>query len=43
MFVDVIKPEFTYEYSETTIGNGNNGDTKIVTVVFYVADKTAGT
>jgi len=39
MFADVIKPEFTYQSSNTIIGNGNNGDTKIVTIVFDVTDK----
>ena len=35
MFTDVIKPEFTYEYTNTTIDHG----TKTVTIVFDVADK----
>ena len=35
MFADFIKPEFTYEYSNTTIDHG----TKTVTVVFDVTDK----
>ena len=39
MFIDYIEPEFTYAFSETTIGDGNHGDTKILTVVFYIADK----
>ena len=39
LFADIIKPEFTYEYSKTTIGDGNHGDTKIVTVAFDVTDK----
>ena len=34
-FVDFIKPEFTYEYSETTIDHGN----KKVTIIFSIADK----
>jgi len=39
MFIDNIKPEFTYEYANTTIGNGNNGGSKNVSVVFDVTDK----
>ena len=39
MFEDNIKPEFTYEYSNTVIGNKKNGNTKTVTVVFDVTDK----
>ena len=39
MFTDFIKPEFTYKASETVIGNGNNGDTKQVAVLFEVTDK----
>ena len=39
MFADFIKPEFTYSSSTTVIGNGNNGDTKDVTVQFDVTDK----
>ena len=39
MFGDLIKPEFTYEYSDTVIGDGDHGDTKTVTVVFDVTDK----
>ena len=35
MFTDTIKPEFTYEYTNTTIDHG----TKTVTIVFDVADK----
>ena len=35
IFTDVIKPEFTYEYTNTTIDHG----TKTVTIVFDVADK----
>ena len=35
MFADFIKPEFTYEHSETEI----NTDTNIVTVYFSVTDK----
>ena len=35
MFVDVIKPEFTYEYSETTIDYTG----KTLTAIFYTADK----
>ncbi len=34
-FVDFITPDFTYEYSNTTIDHGN----KKVTIVFYIADK----
>ena len=36
MFIDNIKPEFTYEYSNTTIVGGN---TETVTIVFDVTDK----
>ena len=39
MFADFIKPEFTYRTSETVIGNGNNGNTKKVTILFDVVDK----
>ena len=39
MFADFIKPEFTYRASETVIGNGNNGNTKKVTILFDVVDK----
>ena len=39
MFTDFIEPEITYISSETTIGDGNHGDTKILTVIFYAADK----
>ena len=35
MFADFIKPEFTYEYSNTTIDH----DTKTVTLVFDITDK----
>ena len=35
MFADFVKPEFTYEYSNTTI----NHETKTVTIVFDVTDK----
>ena len=35
LFADVVKPNFTYESSETTINQG----TKTVTVIFDVADK----
>ena len=38
-FSDFLKPEFTYKASTTTIGNGNNGNTKKVTVLFDVVDK----
>ena len=34
-FADFIKPEITYKYSETTVDK----DQKILTVIFYVADK----
>ena len=35
MFADFIKPEYTYEYANTTIDHG----TKTVTVVFDITDK----
>ena len=35
LFADFIKPEFTYEYANTTIDHGN----KKVTIIFSVADK----
>jgi len=38
MFTDFVKPEFTYEYSNTTIGSGPTGNKK-VTVVFDVLDQ----
>ena len=39
MFIDLIKPEITYLSSETTIGDGNHGDDKTLTVIFYGVDK----
>ena len=38
MFADYVKPEFTYEYADTIIGDGPGGDKK-VKVVFDVTDK----
>ena len=35
MFADFIKPEFTYEYANTTIDHGN----KKVIIIFTIADK----